>query len=127
MKRHGSGGNLAIYYACFPHYLVMSWSRVHRAEFLQLCICEPPGWERQVLRLSCFALLGQQKNKFWQFNCWTSQVLFVICATSSFVGSMWASRSVLDLRLWRTSLSTALGSGPSCGACLLFYLDVVDT
>ena len=36
---------------------------------------------------------------------------FVICTSSSFVGSKWASGSILDLRLWRTSLSHVLVSG----------------
>ena len=76
--------------------------------------------------------------RFWQFNCWTFKVSFVVC-TSSFVGSAWASSLVLDLRLWRaSSLSCMLGSGLSrspplvlgsmffiCG--LSFYLDVVDS
>ena len=75
--------------------------------------------------------------RFWQFNCWTFKVSFVVC-TSSFVGSTWASGSVLDLRLWRTSLSCTMGSGLSRSPVLLlgsmffisgllFYLDVVDS
>ena len=76
--------------------------------------------------------------EFWQFNCWTFQVSFVIC-TNSFIDSTWASSFILDLRLWRTSLSYILGSGLSksplvllgsmffvCG--LSFYLlDMVDS
>ena len=34
--------------------------------------------------------------EFWQFNCWTFQVSFVVC-TDSFVDSTGASDSVLDL------------------------------
>ena len=34
--------------------------------------------------------------ELWQFNCWTFQVLFVVC-TDSFVDSTGASDLVLDL------------------------------
>ena len=51
-------------------------------------------------------------GKFWHFNCWAFQVLFVVC-TDSFVGSTWVSDSDLG-RSWRPSrLSYVLGSGVS--------------
>ena len=48
--------------------------------------------------------------EFWQFNCWTFQVSFVVC-TDSFVDYTGASDSVLDLVRGGTSLSYILGSG----------------
>ena len=76
--------------------------------------------------------------EFWQFNCWTFQVSFVIC-TDSFIVSTWASGSILDTKYWGTSLPyISLGCGLSKSLCLLFgfaffvcgfwfYLDAVDS
>ena len=63
-------------------------------------------------------------TSFWQFNCWTFQVSFVIC-TSSFVDSTWASGLILDFRLWRTSchIYWAVGSRRA----LLWGLDLCSS
>ena len=61
--------------------------------------------------------------EFWQFNCWTFQVFFVVC-TDSFVVSTWASDSILESLGGQASchLYWALGSQDFCSdgcSCVL--------
>ena len=60
---HGFGGNLAIYYACFPCSLMTSWSHVHGAELLQPRI---RAWatraERRVLMMPSSSGAARQRD-----------------------------------------------------------------
>ena len=78
---HGFGGNLAIYYACFPCYLKTPRPWVHRVEFLLPCIqawatrVGEAGFSKTTLFHSCSSsdseIMRSICCKFWQFNCWT--------------------------------------------------------